>query len=154
MGEVWTFSGTTHSPSSLLTLLYSRQIKVVPLRLSMSLSCPEPSRFWRVSTESFFAHACFARSWQAKKPYTISILFSSWKIKSNLKHLPYSRLSSLLPDRVVVMTSSFSDSIVFAVHTRKTAFSNSTVFKSFHSGQRFRNDLFSLIVFGVVVWTR
>ena len=30
------------------------------------------------------------------------------------------------------MTSSFSDSIVFAVHTRKTAF-----------GERFRNDPFS-----------
>ena len=30
-----------------------------------------------------------------------------------------------------------------AVHTRKTAFSNSTVFKSFHSGERFRNDPFS-----------
>ena len=42
-----------------------------------------------------------------------------------------------------VVTSSFSDSIVFAVHTRKTTFSNSTVFKSFHSGERFRNDPFS-----------
>ena len=52
-----------------------------------------------------------------------------------------------------MVTSSFSDSIVFAVHTRRTAFSNGTVFKSFHSGERFRNDPFSLIVFGVVVWT-
>ena len=59
----------------------------------------------------------------------------------------YSRLSG------VVVTSSFSDSIVFAVHTRRTAFSNGTVFKSFHSGERFRNDPFSLLVFGVVVWT-
>ena len=42
-----------------------------------------------------------------------------------------------------MVTSSFSDSMVFAVHTRKTAFSNSTVFKSFHSGERFRNDPFS-----------
>ena len=42
-----------------------------------------------------------------------------------------------------MVTSSFSDSIVFAVHTRRTAFSNSTVFKSFHSGERFRNDPFS-----------
>ena len=51
-----------------------------------------------------------------------------------------------------MFTSSFSDSIqpVFAVHTRKTAFSNSTVFKSFHSGVRFRNDPFSVIVFSVV----
>ena len=52
---------------------------------------------------------------------------------------------------VVVVTSSFLYSIVFAVHTRKTVFSNSTVFKSFHSGERFRIDPFSLIVFGVVV---
>ena len=42
-----------------------------------------------------------------------------------------------------MVTSSFSDSIVFAVHTRKTAFPNSTVFKSLHSGERFRNDPFS-----------
>ena len=53
------------------------------------------------------------------------------------------RLSGLQPGCGVVVTSSFSDSIVFAVHTRKTAFSNSTVFKSFHSGERFRNDPFS-----------
>ena len=52
-----------------------------------------------------------------------------------------------------MVTSSFSDSIVFAVHTRKTAFSNSTVFKSFHSGERFRNDPFSVIVCSIVVWT-
>ena len=43
-----------------------------------------------------------------------------------------------------MVTSSFSDSIVFAVHTRKKRrFSNSTVFKSFHCGERFRNDPFS-----------
>ena len=47
------------------------------------------------------------------------------------------------PGGVVVVTASFSDSIIFAVHTRKTAFSNSTVFKLFHSGERFRNDPFS-----------
>ena len=40
-----------------------------------------------------------------------------------------------------------------AVHSRKTAFSNSAVLVSFHPGERFRNDPFSLIVFGVVVWT-
>ena len=67
-------------------------------------------------------------------------------LKASLRCLGYSRLSGLV-------TSSFSDSIVFAVHTRKTAFSNSTVFKSFHSGERFQNDPFSLIVFSVVVWT-
>ena len=34
-----------------------------------------------------------------------------------------------------------------------TAFSKSIVFKSFHSGERFRMAPFSVIVFGVVVWT-
>ena len=74
-------------------------------------------------------------------------------LKASVRYLVYPRLSGLQLGRVVVVTSSFSDSIVFAVHTRKTASSNSTVFKSFHSGERFRNDPFSLIVFGVVVWT-
>ena len=60
-------------------------------------------------------------------------------LKASVRYLVYSRLSG----GVVVVTSSFSDSIVFAVLTRKTAFSNSTVFKSFHSGERFRNDPFS-----------
>ena len=69
-----------------------------------------------------------------------------------VRYLGYSRLSGLQAGGVVMVTSSFSDSIVFAVHTRKTAFSNSTVFKSFYSGEGFRNDAFSLIVFGVVVW--
>ena len=64
-------------------------------------------------------------------------------LKASVRYLVYSRLSGLLPGGVVVVTSSFSDCIVFAVHTWKTAFSNSTVFKSFHSGERFRNDPFS-----------
>ena len=64
-------------------------------------------------------------------------------LKASVRYLAYSRLSGLQPGGVVVVTSSFSDSIVFAVHTRKTVFSNSTVFKSFHSGERFRNDPFS-----------
>ena len=60
-------------------------------------------------------------------------------LKASVHYLVYSRSSGLQlqPGGVVVVTSSFSDSIVFAVHTRKTAFSNSTVFKSFHSGERF-----------------
>ena len=62
-------------------------------------------------------------------------------------------VSGLHPGGVVVVTSSFSDSIVFAVHTRKTAFSNSAVLKSFHSGQRFQNDPFSVNAFNVVLWT-
>ena len=44
------------------------------------------------------------------------------------------------------------DIIVFAVHTEKTPFSNNSIFRSFHSRERFRIDPFSLIVFGVVVW--
>ena len=44
-------------------------------------------------------------------------------LKASVRYPVYSRLSGLQPDGVVVMTSSFSDSIVFAVHTRKTAFS-------------------------------
>ena len=74
-------------------------------------------------------------------------------LKASVRYLGYSQLSGLQPGGVVVATSSFSDSIVFAVHTRKTAFSNNTVLKSFHSGERFRNDPFSVIVFSVVVWT-
>ena len=75
------------------------------------------------------------------------------RLKASVRYLGYSRLSGVQLGGVVVVTSSFSDSIVFAVHTRKTAFSNSTIFQSFHSGERFRIDSFSLIVFGVVVWT-
>ena len=55
-------------------------------------------------------------------------------LKASVRYLVYSRLSGLQPGGVVVVTSSFSDSIVFAVHTGKTAFSNSTVFKSFYCG--------------------
>ena len=64
-------------------------------------------------------------------------------LKASVRYLVFSRLSGLQPGSGVVVTSSFSDSIVFAVHTRKTAFSNSTAFKLFHSGERFRNDPFS-----------
>ena len=65
------------------------------------------------------------------------------RLKAFVRYLLYSRLSGLQPCGVVVVMSSFSDSIVITVYTRKTAFSNSTVFKSFHSGERFRNDPFS-----------
>ena len=65
--------------------------------------------------------------------------------KAAVSYLGYSRLGGLQPGGVVVVTSSFSDSIIFAIHTRKTAFSNSTVFKSFHSGEYFRIDPFSLV---------
>ena len=64
-------------------------------------------------------------------------------LKASVRYLVYSRLSGLQPGGVVVVTPSSSDSIVFAVHTGKTVFSNSTVFRSFHSGECFRNDPFS-----------
>ena len=46
----------------------------------------------------------------------------------------------------LLMTSPFSDSIVFSVHTKKTAFSKSIVFKSLHSGELFRMGPFSVIL--------
>ena len=64
------------------------------------------------------------------------------QLKASVRHLRYSRLRDLEPGRVVVKLS-FSDNVVFVVHIRKTAFSNSTVFKSFHFGDRFRIDPFS-----------
>ena len=63
-------------------------------------------------------------------------------LKAFVRYREYSRLSGLQPCRVVVVTSSFSDCIVFAVHPRKTAFSNSTIFKWFHSGELFWIDRF------------
>ena len=73
--------------------------------------------------------------------------------KASVRYLAYSWLSGLQPGGVVVVTSSFSDSIVFAVHTRKTVFLNSAIFKSLdHSGEHFQNDPFSVTVFSVVVW--
>ena len=69
-------------------------------------------------------------------------------LKASTRYVVYSRLSGLQPGGVVVVTSSFSDSIVFAVHTRKTALSNSTVFKSFHSGPVHTNaDSFESVYF-------
>ena len=41
--------------------------------------------------------------------------------KASVHYLGYSRLSGLQPGGVVVVTSSFSDSIVFAVHTRENS---------------------------------
>ena len=72
--------------------------------------------------------------------------------KASVRYLGYSRLSGLQPG-VVVMTSSFSDSIVFALYTRKTAFSNSTDFQIIPLWRVFQNDSFSVIVFSVAVWT-
>ena len=74
-------------------------------------------------------------------------------LKASVRYLVYSRLSGLQPGGVVVVTSSFSDGIVFAVHTRKTVFSSSIVFKSFHSGERFPKRSIFVDLFSVVVWT-
>ena len=52
----------------------------------------------------------------------------------------------------IMMTSPFTDSIVFSVHTENTVFKKYR-FKSLHSGERFRMAPFSVIVFGVVEWT-
>ena len=70
-------------------------------------------------------------------------------LKASVHYLVYSRLSGLQPGGVVVVTSSFSDSIIFAVHTGKTAFSNSTV-----SNCSILESVFETIRFRtVVVWT-
>ena len=63
-----------------------------------------------------------------------------------VRHFGYSRWSG------------FDDVTVFRKHRfhrphYKKAFSESIVFKSLHSGERFRMAPFSVIVFGVVVWT-
>ena len=42
-------------------------------------------------------------------------------LKASVRYLVCSRLSGLKPGGVNVVTSSFSGSIVFAIHTRKTA---------------------------------
>ena len=70
-------------------------------------------------------------------------------LKASIRYLVYSRLSGLQPGGAVVVTSSFSDSIVFAVHTRKTAFSkvpfsNRSTLESVFETIRFRT---------VVMWT-
>ena len=53
----------------------------------------------------------------------------------------------------LLIPSPFSDGIVFSFHTRKQRFQKSIVFKSLHPGKRFRMAPFSVIVFGVVMWT-
>ena len=78
------------------------------------------------------------------------------KIKNHRN--PQSPFGRVCPDRSVLDTPEWSgarscccgDVNVFAIDTRKTKFSNSTVFKSFHSGERLCIDSFSLIsiVFG------
>ena len=64
-------------------------------------------------------------------------------LKASVRYLVNSRLSGLQPGGVVVVTSLFSDSIVFAVHTRKTAFSNCSTLESVFETIGFRT---------VVVW--
>ena len=65
-------------------------------------------------------------------------------LKAFVRHLGYLRLSGLQPGRVVVVTSSFSDGIVFAVQTRKNSvfktvpFSNRSTLESVFELIRFR----------------
>ena len=56
---------------------------------------------------------------------------------ASVRHFGYSRSSGLAPGCVTLEKS------VFKKHC----------FKSLHAGERFRMALFSVIVFGVVVWT-
>ena len=76
--------------------------------------------------------------------WTRRMRISVYRPAKSVRHFGYSRL---------LMTSPFSDSIVFSVHTRKQRFQKRIVFKLLHSGERFGMALFSVIVFGVVVWT-
>ena len=68
-------------------------------------------------------------------------------------HFGYSRSSGLAPGRVyfddvtVFQTASFSPS------TLENSVSKSIVFKLLNSEERFRMAPFSVIVFGVVLWT-
>ena len=64
-------------------------------------------------------------------------------IVASVRHFGYSRLSGLAPGRVYLMTSPFSDSIVFSVHTRKqrfqkASFSNRSTLVSVFEWLRFR----------------
>ena len=70
-------------------------------------------------------------------------------LKASVRHLGYSRLSGLQSGRV----SCCGDVIVFSPFTLgKQRFQTCTIFKSFHSGERFRIDPILLIVFGNVVY--
>ena len=62
-------------------------------------------------------------------------------LKASVRYLVYSRLSGLQPGGVVVVTSSFSDSIVFNVHTSRfqtVPFSNRSTLESVFEAIRFR----------------
>ena len=74
-------------------------------------------------------------------------------MEPSVRHFGYSQSSGLVPGRVYL-----DDVTVFTQHRfhrphQKAAFSKSIVFKSLHSGERFRMTPFSVIVFGLVVWT-
>ena len=80
--------------------------------------------------------------------YRPAKLARNWsQMVASVRHFGYSRSSGLAPGRVYLMMSSFSDSIVFSVHTRKqrfqkASFSNrstlESVFEWFFIGHRFR----------------
>ena len=65
------------------------------------------------------------------------------KLMASVRHFEYSRSSGLAPGRVYLMTSPFSDRIVFSVHTRKqrfqkASFSNRSTLGSVFERLRFR----------------
>ena len=74
-------------------------------------------------------------------------------MEPSVRHFGYSRSSGLAPSRVIWMTSPFSDSIVFTVHTKKRRFKIASFSNRSTREERFRMTPFPLIVFGVVVWT-
>ena len=89
---------------------------------------------------------------------SFSVIYTTTPIK---RKGTWQRLSAILDTHGVEWSGARSclfDVAVFRQHRFlrlhwKTAFSESIVFKSLQSGERFRMAPFSVIVFGVVVWT-
>ena len=67
---------------------------------------------------------------------------------ASVRHFGYSRSSGLAPVVSVLMTSPFSDSIIFSVLTRKQRFQ-----KASFSNRSTLENVFEWLLFGVVVWT-
>ena len=85
--------------------------------------------------------------------YRLRIVFARPHCNDHQERSHMEPSSGLAPGRVYL-----DDVTVFRQHRfhcphQKTAFSKGIVFKSLHSGERFRMTPFSVIVFGVVVWT-
>ena len=79
--------------------------------------------------------------------------------KASVRYLGYSQLSGLQPGGVIVVTSSFSDSIVFAVHTRKqrfqtVPFSNRSIWRAFLKQSVFGDRFQRRGVDGSRIWNK